>query len=175
MKLHLSIPKLQRCNRWSLEMDKIFHSTHYNGCNHLSMLRLNLNHIPGIKELSGECADLLSSSNTNTKYHRAASRLAASKWGTSLQSNAISHWLGANLESTMYHILELIDTTPRRSAIHMRLHRYLIRTDKSSQQIQDHSKWILFSWMIKNQQTSQTGWIISKKAALDLWQNIRNC
>ena len=30
---------------------------------------------------------------------RADSRLAASQWETSLQSNTVSHWLGANLES----------------------------------------------------------------------------
>ena len=32
---------------------------------------------------------------------RADSRLAPSQWETSLQSNAVSHWLGANLESTL--------------------------------------------------------------------------
>ena len=31
--------------------------------------------------------------------HRAVSRFTPSQWETSLQSNAISHWLGANLES----------------------------------------------------------------------------
>ena len=30
--------------------------------------------------------------------YRADSRLAPSQWETSLQSNAVSHWLGANLE-----------------------------------------------------------------------------
>ena len=34
---YLSIPKLKRC--------KLFHSTHYNGCNHSSMLGLKLNHV----------------------------------------------------------------------------------------------------------------------------------
>ena len=38
---YLSIPKLQRCNRWSVE----FHPTVYNGCSYLSMLGLNLNHV----------------------------------------------------------------------------------------------------------------------------------
>ena len=33
--------------------------------------------------------------------HRADSRLAPSQWETSLQSNAVSHWLGANLESAL--------------------------------------------------------------------------
>ena len=37
---------------------------------------------------------------------RADSRLAPSEWETSLQSNAISHWLGANLESALQaHIM----------------------------------------------------------------------
>ena len=33
--------------------------------------------------------------------HRADSRFAPIQWGTSLQSNTISHWLGANLESAL--------------------------------------------------------------------------
>ena len=32
---------------------------------------------------------------------RADSRLAPGQWETSLQSNAVSHWLGANLESAL--------------------------------------------------------------------------
>ena len=42
---YLSIPKLQRCNRWSLRMDKQFHPTFYQACNYLSMLGLKLNHV----------------------------------------------------------------------------------------------------------------------------------
>ena len=42
---YLSIPKLQRCNRWSLGMDKLFHPTHYRACDYLSMLGLKLNHV----------------------------------------------------------------------------------------------------------------------------------
>ena len=34
-------------------------------------------------------------------YFRADARLASSQWETSLQRNAISHWLGANLESAL--------------------------------------------------------------------------
>ena len=41
---YLSILKLQRCNRWSLGMDKSFHPTVYWACNYLSMLRLKLNY-----------------------------------------------------------------------------------------------------------------------------------
>ena len=33
-------PKLQWCNLWSLEMDKLFHHILYNGCNYLSILGL---------------------------------------------------------------------------------------------------------------------------------------
>ena len=33
--------------------------------------------------------------------HRADSRLAPSQWETSLQRNAVSHWLGVNLESAL--------------------------------------------------------------------------
>ena len=42
---YLSIPKLQRYNRWSLWMDKWFHPTLYQACNYLSMLGLKLNHV----------------------------------------------------------------------------------------------------------------------------------
>ena len=38
--------------------------------------------------------------STYIKY-RADPRLAPSQWETSLQSNAVSHWLGANLESAL--------------------------------------------------------------------------
>ena len=37
-------------------------------------------------------------------YHRADSRLASSLWATSLRSNTVSHWLCANLESTLHYI-----------------------------------------------------------------------
>ena len=39
-------------------------------------------------------------------YFRADSRLPPSQWETSLQSNAVSHWLGANLESALLFISE---------------------------------------------------------------------
>ena len=42
---YLSIPKLQRCNRWSLRMDKKFHLTLCWACNYLSMLGLKLTHV----------------------------------------------------------------------------------------------------------------------------------
>ena len=42
---YLSIPKLQRLHRWSLRMNKEFHTTPYSGCNYLSMLYLQLIHV----------------------------------------------------------------------------------------------------------------------------------
>ena len=36
---------------------------------------------------------------------RSDSRLAPSQWETSLQSNAVSHWLGANLESDLLFMI----------------------------------------------------------------------
>ena len=47
---------------------------------------------------------LIHASHTMFNKHRADSRLAPSQWETSLQSNAVSHWLGANLESALKHI-----------------------------------------------------------------------
>ena len=51
--------------------------------------------------------------------NRADSRLAPSQWGMSLQSNAISHWLGTNLESALckhvfrYYVFEIANKSPR--------------------------------------------------------------
>ena len=40
-------------------------------------------------------------------FSKAGSKLAPSQWATSLQSNTVSHWLGANLESTLcWHVLQ---------------------------------------------------------------------
>ena len=42
---YLSIPKLQRCNRWSLGMDKQFYPTLLWACDYLSMLGSKLIHV----------------------------------------------------------------------------------------------------------------------------------
>ena len=42
---YVSIPKLERCSRWSLVKDKLFHPTLYHGCNYLSMLGLKVIHV----------------------------------------------------------------------------------------------------------------------------------
>ena len=39
--------------------------------------------------------------SVNSSVSKTDSRLAPSQWETSLQSNAVSHWLGANLESAL--------------------------------------------------------------------------
>ena len=48
-------------------------------------------------ELLQSCAEPMLSST------RAASRFAPSQWEMSLQSNILSHWLGANLESALFY------------------------------------------------------------------------
>ena len=42
--------------------------------------------------------------NENDACYKADSRLAPNQWETSLQSNAVSHPLGSNLESALYYI-----------------------------------------------------------------------
>ena len=45
---YLSIPKLQRCNRWSLGTDKLFHPILSRAYDYESMLGLKLNHVSKI-------------------------------------------------------------------------------------------------------------------------------
>ena len=68
---YLSIPKLQRCNRWSLGMDKWFHTTLYNGCNYLSMLGLKLNHVSkrGRRKSAKSMTDNVSSADQYSRQH----------------------------------------------------------------------------------------------------------
>ena len=40
---------------------------------------------------------------TFSRWYRADSRLAPSQWETSLRSNTVSHWLGANPESALWY------------------------------------------------------------------------
>ena len=54
---------------------------------------------------------------------RADSRLAPSHWETSLPSNAVSHWLGANLESALkYHHINPLRAKFFRGNINIYLH-----------------------------------------------------
>ena len=49
--------------------------------------------------------------------NRAESRLAPSQWET-LQNNAVSHWLGTNLESALYKGFALLPSQTQRSCDH---------------------------------------------------------
>ena len=40
-------------------------------------------------------------------YNRADSRFVPSQWETALQSNAVPHWLGANLESALHKTIRI--------------------------------------------------------------------
>ena len=42
--------------------------------------------------------------HSSETYTRADSRFTPSQWERSLQSNAVSHWLGTNLESALLHL-----------------------------------------------------------------------
>ena len=44
--------------------------------------------------------------NTNV-INKADSRLVPRQWETSLQSNAVSHWIGSNLQSTLIHVYKV--------------------------------------------------------------------
>ena len=54
----------------------------------------------------GHCVDV-----HDIMLYKADSRFAPSQWETSLQSNAVSHWLGANLESALV-VLDCFITAP---------------------------------------------------------------
>ena len=43
--------------------------------------------------------------NQSALSHRADSRLVPSQWEMSLQANAVSHWLGANIESALFQVM----------------------------------------------------------------------
>ena len=45
---------------------------------------------------------------TDHIWCRADSRFTSSQWETPLQSNAVSHWLGANLESALWWLSDII-------------------------------------------------------------------
>ena len=93
-----------------LKWDKQFHPTLSWACDYLSMVGLKLNRVskrgprassqvsPNINVV--ECCMLCTNTSWNVNS-RADSGLASSQWETSLQSNAVSHWLGANLETSL--------------------------------------------------------------------------
>ena len=75
---------------------------------------------------------------------RTDSRFAPSQWETSLQSNAVSHWLGANLES----------------ALDMVISNYL-----SNRKLQRCNRW---SWWMKTQFYPTICWACDYLSTLDI-------
>ena len=51
-------------------------------------------------------------SSSAVTWIRAESRFAPSQWETLLQCNAVSHWLGVNLESALCRILDTVIRNP---------------------------------------------------------------
>ena len=66
---YLFIHQLQWCNHWSLEMDKYFHPTFYNGCNYLFMLGLMLYQV-----------SMMGYSYNSTKHHTKCWQCCANDW-----------------------------------------------------------------------------------------------
>ena len=86
----------------SLKVTNILVQTYILGANELT--KYFIQHIVSLIVNTGLLFHVL----CNT--HMADSRFAPSQWETSLQSNAVPHWLGANLESalTHNHILHMV-------------------------------------------------------------------
>ena len=80
-------------------------------------------------------------------YIRADSRFAPSQWETSLQSNAVSHWLGANLESALYIVIlhTWCSVTGRTSSLNS-LKTPNISLLRGSWCIEAETKWRTISW-----------------------------
>ena len=97
---------LHQSARCSL-IDKTFLQYTQNSCSALinqsqvapgSMIGIENNHVP-CRYLGRNWLDFLAQTQT---YLRNDSMFTPSQWETSLQSNDVSHWLGANLESALY-------------------------------------------------------------------------
>ena len=63
--------------------------------------KANAHHMPNSRALPYVCCHFRVILVPSLNGIRADFRLAPSQWETSLQSNAVSHWLGANLESAL--------------------------------------------------------------------------
>ena len=96
--------------------------------------------------------------------YKAASRLAPSQRETSLQSNAVSHWLGANLEA----FLEIYFETLFQAL-------FLIKPDQLDPWFKDHwtSKRTAFSGRVKpfHRMTSSNGHITALLAPALWWES----
>ena len=85
-------------------------------------------------------------------YGRVDFRLASNQWETSLQSNAVSHWLGANLESALYGNGALMCHFPQpqyvmRSSCKHKLNVERAHTTKTStRDIVKTTGWLWYRW-----------------------------
>ena len=68
---YISILKLQRCSRWSFEMNKLFHPTIYRTCNYIYMPWLRLIHVnkrgPGLRHPLELCLTDILFQNLNSR------------------------------------------------------------------------------------------------------------
>ena len=91
---------------WNVGFCEIFHLS----CHHLSFIIL-CNYRPQSHRFTLIPSVLASvwshyircSVSCQIVYHRTDSRFAPSQWETALLCNDVSHWLGANLASALYH------------------------------------------------------------------------
>ena len=71
------------------------------------IILLKLLHLPGANELT-DSHHSWPYKSLKMNYIRTDPRFAPSQWETPLQNNAVSHWLGANLESSLSIIIIII-------------------------------------------------------------------
>ena len=102
-------------NKWWLYVPRGFNGLRYS----TSLFQANLSHCLNTcfdllrMKTSIQIVDLINLNLGKYLNHcRADSRLVPSQWETSLQSKAVSHWLGTNSESTLYIWLLLPTGSP---------------------------------------------------------------
>ena len=96
---------------------------------------------------------LASHSNLN-QWYRADSRLSPSLWETSLQCNAVSHWLSTSLESALwfipcFYINGLMQKRCNSSVLAMGLHFIWINTLRPRQNVR-HFPMYFLEWKCMN-------------------------
>ena len=90
-------------------------------------MAVHCSHLNHIIHVTGMC-------DNKWENIKADSRLAHSQWETSLQSNAVSHWLGANLESALNIKQNQRKKSSRLNCVHHQLHYCdVIMSAKASQ------------------------------------------
>ena len=97
--------------QWSVQSSSGVNRQHHRDINHIKIATLGTGQNPELGALERLIPPLTSISIIWSFAISADSRFAPSQWETSLQSNAISHWLCANLESalTIYTYIWVLD------------------------------------------------------------------